>query len=142
MAAQHALCAAKPPSPASPRARAAAASATASATASGAAPSSSSALTLWIGNKKYSSWSLRPWLFLRHHGIPFEEERVPLGHEATRLAHLGGASPTGLVPVLVHAPAGVLVWDSLAILEYLAGACGSGCMRCMPLKRSARVPCR
>jgi hypothetical protein len=122
MAAHHALCAAKPPSPASPRPRAT--SPPAAAAASGAAPAapSSSALTLWIGNKKYSSWSLRPWLFLRHHGISFAEQRVPLGDEAARLAHLGGASPTGLVPVLEDTPAGVLVWDSLAILEYLAGA--------------------
>ncbi len=71
---------------------------------------------LLIGNKNYSSWSLRPWLFLRHHGIDFEERRVALysaGAKAEILRH----SPAGKVPVLVDD--GVAVWDSLAILEYL-----------------------
>jgi hypothetical protein len=99
------------------RAPHAAAAATA-ATAAAAPPSP----TLWIGNKKYSSWSLRPWLYLKHHGIAFAEQLVPLGEERARLAHLGGVSPTGRVPVLVDAARDALVWDSLAILEYINGA--------------------
>jgi glutathione S-transferase len=74
-------------------------------------------LTLVIGNKNYSSWSLRPWLFLKHHGIPFEEVRIPLYREDTA-SRITAYSPSGKVPVLVND--GVTVWDSLAILEYLA----------------------
>lgn len=74
-------------------------------------------LTLVIGNRNYSSWSLRPWVYLAHHGIRFEERRVPLylpgSHEAL-LEH----APTGLVPSLHDGD--VRVWESLAILEYLA----------------------
>lgn len=73
--------------------------------------------TLVIGNKNYSSWSLRPWLFLKHHGIPFEEIRIPLYREDSQ-ARIAAHSPAGKVPVLVDG--GITVWDSLAILEYLA----------------------
>lgn len=75
-------------------------------------------LTLVIGNKNTSSWSLRPWLILRHFSIPFEEEMVRLGTDQTR-QDLKAASPTGLVPVLKTA-GGVVIWDSLAIAETLA----------------------
>jgi glutathione S-transferase len=74
-------------------------------------------MKLIIGNKNYSSWSLRPWLALTEFGLPFEEERVPLfvpGYKERILA----ASPAGKVPVLIDG--GVAVWDSLAIGEYLA----------------------
>lgn len=74
-------------------------------------------MRLLIGNKNYSSWSLRPWLALTELGIPFEEERVPLfvsGYKERILA----ASPAGKVPVLIDGS--VVVWDSLAIGEYLA----------------------
>lgn len=73
--------------------------------------------TLVIGNKNYSSWSLRPWLFLKHHAIPFEEVRIPLyrGDSPSRIA---AYSPSGKVPVLLDGV--TTVWDSLAILEYLA----------------------
>ena len=74
-------------------------------------------MTLVIGNKNYSSWSLRPWLFLKHHGIPFEEIRIPLYREDSK-ARLSRYSPSGKVPVLRDDD--VTVWDSLAILEYLA----------------------
>jgi len=74
-------------------------------------------LTLVIGNKNYSSWSLRPWLYLRHHGIPFEEVRIPLYQEDSR-ARIAEYSPAGKVPVLVDGD--LRVWESLAILEYLA----------------------
>ncbi len=74
-------------------------------------------LTLVIGNKAYSSWSLRPWLFLKHHGIAFSEVRVPL-YAGDYKARIEAFSPAGKVPVLVDG--GVTVWDSLAILEYLS----------------------
>ena len=76
-----------------------------------------SSLALLIGNKNYSSWSLRPWLALRQTGIEFEEVRVVLGSPdfADRVRPW---SPAGKVPVLRHE--NVYVWDSLAICEYLA----------------------
>lgn len=75
------------------------------------------ALTLVIGSKNYSSWSMRPWLALAHHKIPFEEILIPLDRpdsKAKILAH----SPAGKVPVLIDGEA--KVWESLAILEHLA----------------------
>jgi glutathione S-transferase len=72
---------------------------------------------LVIGNKNYSSWSLRPWLFMSVTGIPFEERRIALYREDSR-ARLLACSPSGLVPVLLHD--GLVVWDTLAILETLA----------------------
>ncbi len=74
-------------------------------------------LTLFIGNKAYSSWSLRPWLLMRALDIPFREEVVPLYVEGSREKMLREA-PTGKVPVLRDGD--VAVWDSLAIVEYLA----------------------
>jgi len=75
------------------------------------------ALSLIIGNKNYSSWSLRPWLFLKHHGIAFEEVRIPLYRDDTQ-ARIAEFSPVGKVPVLLDND--LTVWDSLGILEYLA----------------------
>jgi glutathione S-transferase len=72
---------------------------------------------LIIGNKAYSSWSLRPWLVLKHAGADFAETRVPLyvhGYKEELLKY----APSGKVPVLKHGA--VTVWDSLAICEYLA----------------------
>lgn len=74
-------------------------------------------LTLVIGNKNYSSWSLRPWLLMRVAGIPFREVRIPLYDPATA-AELASWSPSGLVPLLQDGD--LKVWDSLAIGEYLA----------------------
>jgi glutathione S-transferase len=74
-------------------------------------------LTLVIGNKNYSSWSLRPWFYLKYHDIAFDEVRIPLYREDSRPAILS-YSPSGKVPVLMDDA--MLVWDSLAILEYLA----------------------
>lgn len=74
-------------------------------------------LTLVIGNKSYSSWSLRPWLALKQAGAPFQEEVVALRQPDTKAALLAH-SPSGKVPVLKHGD--VIVWDSLAICEYVA----------------------
>lgn len=74
-------------------------------------------MKLVIGNKNYSSWSLRAWLFLTWHGVEFEEERVPLfepGYKEKLLAYSGA----GQVPVLLDDE--VQVWDSLAICEYVS----------------------
>lgn len=71
--------------------------------------------TLVIGNKNYSSWSLRPWLLLRHHDVGFEEVRLPL--DTPRFAEeIGQWSPARTVPALRHGD--VSIWDSLAICEY------------------------
>lgn len=77
-------------------------------------------MQLYIGNKNYSSWSLRPWLLMTHAGIPFEEVKLWLRSEADSdfKKALAGVAPTGKVPVLVDD--GFAVWDTLAIAEYLA----------------------
>jgi len=75
------------------------------------------AVTLVIGNRNYSSWSLRPWLFMKQHGMAFEEVRIPLYQPDSRDKVLR-YSPSGKVPVLIEGE--LRVWDSLAILEYLA----------------------
>ena len=72
---------------------------------------------LYIGNKRLSSWSLRPWLALRKAGVDFEERIIPLDRPDTRAA-LDAASPGGTVPVLQTG--GVAIWDSLAICEWAA----------------------
>jgi glutathione S-transferase len=75
-------------------------------------------MKLVIGDKNYSSWSMRPWLVLKHFGIAFEEVVIQLAEEqsnASILAH----SPSGKVPCLITDD-GVTVWDSLAICETLA----------------------
>jgi glutathione S-transferase len=79
-------------------------------------------LTLVIGNKKYSSWSLRAWLLLTEAGIPFEEVRLSL-FTASFTETIGRYTPTGRVPVLIDsdgASGGLAVWDTLAIAEYAA----------------------
>jgi glutathione S-transferase len=75
------------------------------------------ALTLLIGNKNYSSWSLRPWIAMRVAGIEFEETVIPLYEPGSRERVLPVA-PTGKVPALVDGD--VHLWESIAILEYLA----------------------
>ena len=78
-------------------------------------------LKLSIGNKNYSSWSMRPWVLLKQCGIPFEEVMVRFdafqaGSEFRKT--VDAVSPVGKVPVLVDD--GLVVWDTLAIAEYLA----------------------
>jgi len=73
--------------------------------------------TLTIANKNYSSWSLRPWVLLRELAIPFEERILPFG-EGSNFERFRAFSPSGLVPCLDDG--GTIVWDSLAIAEYLA----------------------
>ena len=74
------------------------------------------AYQLVIGNKNYSSWSMRPWVLMTHFGIPFEEVRIPLYTAAWR-EQIRKVSPTGKVPCLIFD--GTTVWDSLAIAETL-----------------------
>jgi len=73
--------------------------------------------TLVIGNKNYSSWSLRAWLLMKHAGMPFDEIRIPL-YVAGSKDSLRKYAPSGKVPVLLDGS--LAVWDSLAVAEYLA----------------------
>ena len=75
------------------------------------------AATLVIGNKNYSSWSLRPWLFMKRNGVPFSEVGLPL-YVPGSAEKLAKQSPSGLVPVLIDGD--LRVWDSLAICEYVS----------------------
>lgn len=71
---------------------------------------------LIIGNKNYSSWSLRAWLMLKHAGVDFDELRIPLFVEGYK-DKLISCSPAGKVPV--YREGDLLVWDTLSIGEYL-----------------------
>jgi glutathione S-transferase len=73
--------------------------------------------TLYIANKNYSSWSLRPWVLMQELSIPFEEKIFPFAEDSNREV-FRTFSPTGKVPCLHHDE--LVVWDSLAIAEYLA----------------------
>lgn len=73
--------------------------------------------TLVIGNKNYSSWSLRPWVLMQTLGIPFTERLVPFGEPGSAEA-FAALSPSARVPCLDDD--GRRIWDSLAIIEYLA----------------------
>jgi glutathione S-transferase len=73
-------------------------------------------LKIVVGNKKYSSWSLRGWLVLKHAGVPYEEIVVPLDMPDTA-ENIRKHSPSGRVPALIDSD--LTVWDSLAISEYL-----------------------
>lgn len=74
-------------------------------------------LTLVIGNKNYSSWSLRPWIAMKVAAIPFEEVVIPL-YVPGSAEHIRKYSPAGKVPILIDRDD--TVWESLAILEHLA----------------------
>lgn len=75
-------------------------------------------MQLYIGNKNYSSWSMRPWLLMKVLGIDFDETVVPLYVEGSA-QRIKEFSPSGKVPCLVDGD--ITVWESLAIIEYLAG---------------------
>jgi glutathione S-transferase len=100
------------------------------------------ALTLVIGNKNYSSWSLRPWLLLKHLGVEFQERLVPLYQPGSR-EELLKCGPSGKVPTLLahgssdraasegipggdRLPGELRIWDSLAICEYITEVSGRG----------------
>ena len=97
-------------------------------------------MQLYIGNKNYSSWSLRPWLLMTHAGIPFQEIKLRLSFtEGSEFKNtLKKLTPTGLVPVLVDD--GLSIWDTLAIAEYLAEKFPS--RQLWPADRKARAQAR
>lgn len=76
------------------------------------------ALTLAIGNKNYSSWSMRPWMALKAAGIAFDEVTIPLYTGTADKERILGFTRSGKVPALVDGD--ITVWDSLAIIEYAA----------------------
>jgi glutathione S-transferase len=80
-------------------------------------------LTLVIGNRTYSSWSLRAWVLMKHLDVKFAEVVIPLDSAQTR-EQIEQYGPSGRVPVLHHGD--VCVWDSLAICEYVAELTGKG----------------
>jgi glutathione S-transferase len=97
----------------------------------------SNTLTLVIGTKRYSSWSLRPWLAARMAGAEIHEIEITLRQPTTKGAILDH-SPSGKVPCLIHD--GLVVWDSLAICEYLAETFPQA--RLWPDDRKARAVAR
>jgi glutathione S-transferase len=92
-------------------------------------------MLLIMGNRNYSSWSLRPWLLMKHAGVQFEERVVQLDTpEFSR--DIATMSPSKRVPVLQHGS--LFVWDSLAICEYVCEIAGRG----WPRERDARAVAR
>jgi glutathione S-transferase len=94
------------------------------------------ALTLVIGNRNYSSWSLRPWALLRHLGVEFAERRILLD-TPTFAAEVARYSPAGRVPVLLDGERAI--WESIAILEYASELAGG---RGWPAEPDARAEAR
>ena len=96
-------------------------------------------LTLYIGNKNYSSWSLRPWMLLKHLGLEFKEQLFQLDTPLFKdqVAKVGG--PSGRVPMLKHGE--LIIWDSLAICEYIAELSGKGWPRDRAARAFARSVC-
>jgi glutathione S-transferase len=90
---------------------------------------------LYIGSKNYSSWSLRPWLFLRKVGFEFVEQIIHFDAPDYQ-AQIAAVSPSRRVPLLIDR--GVKIWDSLAICEYAADATAKG----LPAQRTARALAR
>jgi len=95
-------------------------------------------LTLVIGNKNYSSWSMRPWLALRAGGIPFDEVFIPLYTDQADKERILSFTRSGKVPALIDGD--VTVWDSLAIIEYLAERFPDA--KLWPADRAARAHAR
>lgn len=106
-------------------------------TTSAAGASLVSDLLIVIGNKKYSSWSLRGWIGVYSLGVPFREQRIPL-YLANSQTEILKFSPAGHVPILVDD--GLTVHDSLAILEYLNETHANG--KLLPAGRADRALCR
>jgi glutathione S-transferase len=95
-------------------------------------------LKLVIGNKNYSSWSMRPWLALRANDIAFEEVFIPLYTGEADKQRILDVTPSGKVPALVDGD--ITIWDSLAIIEYAAERFPEA--RLWPEDRSARAHAR
>ncbi len=93
--------------------------------------------TIYIGNKNYSSWSLRAWLMLKQTGADFEEVLIPLREPSTR-ATIMRYSPSGRVPALQHGD--LVIWETLAIGEYLADLFPEA--QLLPKERDARAVAR
>jgi len=108
-------------------------------------------LTLVIGNKNYSSWSLRPWIFMKKYGVEFNEKWISLFIDSTK-ANLAPFNSDHKVPVLKDAE--VTIWDSLAIIEYVSekylngngwptesAARAMAVPRCIPVLSICELPC-
>ena len=95
-------------------------------------------LTLVIGNKNYSPWSLRPWLLMKHVNLEFHELLIPLDTPETR-EQIDRYAPSGRVPVLRQGT--LCVWDSLAICEYIAELSGKGWPQAREARAVARAVC-
>jgi len=98
-------------------------------------------MQLYVGNKNYSSWSMRAWVLMRHKGIAFEEValRLAFDEDSAFKQRLREISPAGRVPVLVDE--GFAVWDTLAIAEYLAERHPDRHLWPAPVRGRARARC-
>jgi glutathione S-transferase len=95
-------------------------------------------MLLIMGNKNYSSWSLRPWILLKHLGLAFSERILSL--DTPEFARdVVAVSPSRRVPVLQHGP--LLIWDSLAICEYACEVAGRGWPQAREARAIARAVC-
>jgi glutathione S-transferase len=97
-----------------------------------------SELLLTMGNKNYSSWSLRAWILLKHVGLEFAERIIPLDTKDFA-RDIADVSPTSRVPVLRHGE--LVIWDSLAICEYACELAGQGWPRDRAARAVARSAC-
>jgi glutathione S-transferase len=103
-------------------------------------------LLLLIGNKNYSSWSLRPWILLKEKKIPFQERKILFGKQSTGVddtfkKQVKQLSQSGKVPCLIeHNNNNFAVWDSLAIIEYLHEKFPQ--LGIYPVDQQARAECR
>jgi glutathione S-transferase len=95
------------------------------------------ALTLYVGSKRYSSWSLRPYMALAHTNLAFETKTILLDQQDTK-AKIAAVNPAARVPVLHHDE--LVIWDSLAICEYVAELAPDA--KLWPTDRAARAKAR